>query len=422
MTRRISTKLAATAGVPSPARAGSCGGRGATARRRAPRAGGGRPPSTASGGPSGRWARAAAAAAAAASPAARPLRRRPVRRGLRAAPRRSRAAGGAGLPRFGRAAPPRPRPSSRPRPPPATPGSRRRTAPPARRRPPTARSQMVSSSRRSCDTTRIVAGDSAQERLDRLAGGDVEVVRRLVEQQQVRRQDAQQRELEARPLAARQQPDLLEHVVAAEQEPGEVAARLAGRDRDRLEDARRGRSRRGSRRRAAGRGTPGWTLWPKRDRPVERRQVARDRPQERRLAGAVRPDDPDPLARAGRRGTGTVATVTGSAASEPSGRERAAARQVADGEVLEPDDELAASGPGRPASALPGSWSALPAFGVSTRCSPELLQPRLVLVHLHVLALAPVALDELDLARDRVRRATRPRARPRASRSTRWRW
>ena len=45
-------------------------------------------------------------------------------------------------------------------------------------------------------------------------------------------EDAQQREFEARPLAARQQANLLEHVVAAEQEPGEVPAGLAGRDRD----------------------------------------------------------------------------------------------------------------------------------------------------------------------------------------------
>ena len=39
--------------------------------------------------------------------------------------------------------------------------------------------------------------------------------------------DPEQRELEPRPLAARQRSDLLERVVAAEQEPGEVRARLA---------------------------------------------------------------------------------------------------------------------------------------------------------------------------------------------------
>jgi hypothetical protein len=63
-----------------------------------------------------------------------------------------------------------------------------------------------------------VAAVVAQERLQRLAGGDVEVVRRLVEEQQVGRQDPQQGELQARALAAGEAPDLLERVVAAEQE------------------------------------------------------------------------------------------------------------------------------------------------------------------------------------------------------------
>ena len=71
---------------------------------------------------------------------------------------------------------------------------------------------------------------------------DVEVVRRLVEQVDVRGHDPEQRELQARPLAAREQAHLLERVVAAEQEPREVAARLAGRDRHRLEQWRRARS------------------------------------------------------------------------------------------------------------------------------------------------------------------------------------
>jgi hypothetical protein len=47
------------------------------------------------------------------------------------------------------------------------------------------------------------------------------------------RHDPEERQLEPRALAARQLPDLLERVVAAEQEPGEVAARLARRDRHR---------------------------------------------------------------------------------------------------------------------------------------------------------------------------------------------
>ena len=156
-------------------------------------------------------------------------------------------------------APPRPRaplrPSSHPRPPAATPDTRHRTSTAAPSSTTHSFSHTVSSSRRSCDTTSSVAGESGHERLDRLAGRDVEVVRRLVEQQQVRRHDPEQRQLEPRPLAARQRPDLLERVVAAEQEAGEVAARLAGRDRDRLEE-RIEHGRPGDRRaRAAGRGT-----------------------------------------------------------------------------------------------------------------------------------------------------------------------
>ena len=83
-----------------------------------------------------------------------------------------------------------------------------------------------------------------EEGLDRLAGRDVEVVRRLVEEQQVRRQDAEQGELEPRALATRERPDLLERVVTPEQEPRQVRPRLARRDRqdieERVEDGRAG--------------------------------------------------------------------------------------------------------------------------------------------------------------------------------------
>ena len=65
------------------------------------------------------------------------------------------------------------------------------------------------------------------------------MVRRLVEEQQVRGLDPEQGELEPRPLAAGQQPHLLERVVAPEQEAGEVGAGLAGRHRDRLRSASR---------------------------------------------------------------------------------------------------------------------------------------------------------------------------------------
>ena len=67
----------------------------------------------------------------------------------------------------------------------------------------------------------------AQERLERLARRDVEVVGRLVEQQQVGGLEAQQRQLQARPLAAGQLLDRLEDVLAAEQEARQVRARRA---------------------------------------------------------------------------------------------------------------------------------------------------------------------------------------------------
>ena len=126
----------------------------------------------------------------------------------------------------------RSRPSSRRRPRSATPDSRRRTATAAPSSTTHSFSQTVSSRRRSWDTTSSVAGDSDHERLDRLARRDVEVVGRFVEQQQVGGLDPEQRQLEPRPLAAGQRADLLERVVAAEQEAGQVGARLALGDRD----------------------------------------------------------------------------------------------------------------------------------------------------------------------------------------------
>ena len=50
--------------------------------------------------------------------------------------------------------------------------------------------------------------------------------------------------------------------------------------------------------------------------------------------------------------------------------------------------------------------------GASILSSRSRLQARLVLVHLHVLALAPVALDQLHLALDLLRPGSRPPSRP----------
>ena len=72
------------------------------------------------------------------------------------------------------------------------------------------------------------------------------------------------------------------------------------------------------------------------------------------------------------------------------------------------------------ASAASGSGSSRRFRGASRRSAWSSLEPRLVLVHLGVLAVAAVALDELALARDLLCRRVRVLARP-ASRSSRWR-
>ena len=129
---------------------------------------------------------------------------------------------------------------------------------------------------------------------------------------------------------------------------------------------------------------------------------AGDRPQQRRLAGAVGPDDADPLPalrgeeRRGRHGHGLrrLGTV---------GRHGPAARQVPHREVLEPDDQLArAHRPARERLAVEPQRARRLARR-DDLLGPQLLEARLVLVHLHVLALAAVALDELHLALDRAR-------------------
>ena len=135
-------------------------------------------------------------------------------------------------------------------------------------------------------------------------------------------------------------PDLLEHVVAAEQEPGEVAARLAGGHRDRLEDRLedRGAGDRGVAQ--LGEIATATTWWPKitlpssggRSPAIVRSSVV--------LPAPFGPTIPIRSPRCAAR-NGAFATVTGPAASVPSGGQRPAARQVADLEVLDPDHELA---------------------------------------------------------------------------------
>ncbi len=77
---------------------------------------------------------------------------------------------------------------------------------------------------RSWDTKSIVPSKS-RERLDQhLLGGEVEVVRRLVEHEEVRRVEQHPRHHQARLLAARQRPDRLVDVVARELEGAEQVA------------------------------------------------------------------------------------------------------------------------------------------------------------------------------------------------------
>ena len=132
---------------------------------------------------------------------------------------------------------------------------------------------------------------------------------------------------------------------------------------------------------------------------VERRQVARDRAQQRGLAGAVRPDDADPVAalRGQERHARDDLRLRGGLAVRANG---AAPRKVADGQVLDADDDLAR--PRGPAAGQRGVREGQPAAG-PRRLAPVRLQPLepgLVLVHLRELAVAAVALDELPLAGD----------------------
>ena len=160
------------------------------------------------------------------------------------------------------------------------------------------------------------------------------------------------RQLEARALAAREAADLLEDVVAAEQEAGEVAAGLARRHRDLAEQ--RVEDRLAGQRVVADLGEVAeLDVGPEGEPPVARRELPGDHPQERRLAGAVRADDPDPLAARGLQADGA--------------RDVGAAR-VADDEVLDAQHDLA--GARRPASPGPGRGAATgPSAGPSIRSS-----------------------------------------------------
>ena len=175
--------------------------------------------------------------------------------------------------------------------------------------------------------------------------------------------------------------DLLEGVVAAEQEAGQVAARLAGRHRDLAEQ--RVEDRLAVERVVADLGeVPKLDVGPELEPAVAGRELAGDRPQQGGLAGAVGPDDADPLAprrvEADRRGRPRVRRGGPPRGPPGAGRPRPNAGRACRGH-----------GPG-----------AAPDRSVGSVDPVEAGQARLVLVHLPVLALAPVRLDQRLLPRD----------------------
>ncbi len=117
----------------------------------------------------------------------------------------------------------------------------------------------------------------------------------LVEQQQVGRSDTDDRQLEPRPLPTGELLDGLEDVVAAEEKPGQVAARGSGVETggagERVDHCRAGM------RRAADLGEVA-DLYGRAyaQEAVERREVAGDGAQQRGLARAVGADDSDAIA------------------------------------------------------------------------------------------------------------------------------
>ena len=138
------------------------------------------------------------------------------------------------------------------------------------------------------------AGPVLEDVLEHAQRVEVEVVRRLVEQQHVRAGPQREHQLEPAPLAAREQPDRRPLGVGVEpealQEAGVLPVRQPGRAGDGLVDAQRRvevdaalvENAEGHRR-------------ADRDRPLGRRQPAGDDVEQGRLAGAVRADDPEAL-------------------------------------------------------------------------------------------------------------------------------
>ena len=108
----------------------------------------------------------------------------------------------------------------------------------------TIRSGTASRTARSCETSSTVPGKRLERRLERLAALEVEMVRRLVEDEQVRARGDDEREREPAPLAAREHRDLLlVGLPAREQEAPEEVLRLRPRQPASPRPRRRGSSR-----------------------------------------------------------------------------------------------------------------------------------------------------------------------------------
>ena len=139
------------------------------------------------------------------------------------------------------------------------------------------------------------AGKLLERRLERLDRVDVEVVRRLVEHEQVRLGEHQQQQLEPRPLAAGEElvrpPHLLVREEELHQQRDRLALGAAVREPDRVERARLGIERLLVLGEVA---DPDRRADP--DLALGRLQLADDGLQQHALAGAVRADEADALA------------------------------------------------------------------------------------------------------------------------------
>ena len=186
------------------------------------------------------------------------------------------------------------------------------------------------------------------------------MVRGLVEEQQVRDADAQERELQARAFATGKRLHGLQHVIAPKEEPGEVRTRRSRRHwcrRDEgIEDDPTPEGPVAQLREVAGQDVAADA-----HEALERGQLPGDRPQQRRLAGPVRPDQADALAasdlepldagdRHGRRPCDAVAARHRLERDDDLGRAARAGAIEARDRQTQPCRVAAAPGRDRPAS------------------------------------------------------------------------